>query len=265
MKKPITLKSLQDKLYDIFTAHSEQKDTEPANSDHIVELIEDAKHFPVSERVDVYKEAYFLRLEEALADDFASTKRLLGELKWKPLVREYFAQYPSVYASLTDVGRSFVTYLQSVQPPVEDIVIEMADLEWKIVESFYAPKDEEVDFSSFSLMESYGPEAIHLRLDPAVRLCQAEHIIVDIYQAETKPLTERTYALVYRRDGGVFVKPLSEFQYDLIHRLAHGESLGAVLEDLQGHMDSSDDILAIQKAVQELVQSDVFLKAELKN
>jgi hypothetical protein len=92
-----------------------------------------------ADRVQVYADMYFVRLRDALAEDFPALAGALGDERFATLVRRYVDEHPSDRPSLRDLGRHLPDFV--ARHP--DLLIgpwqaELAQLEWAMVEAFDA-------------------------------------------------------------------------------------------------------------------------------
>ncbi len=83
------------------------------------------------ERLDVYFQAYRLRLIEVLETDFAGLRSLVNEAEFTDLAIGYIEAHPSVHPSVRWFGELLPEFL-STQAPWRDrpVLGEMAQLEW---------------------------------------------------------------------------------------------------------------------------------------
>ena len=82
-------------------------------------------------RLGVYRNAYRLRMEGALEEDFPILAERLGAEGFSNLVRGFLKESGSVYSSLAELGKSFVPYLKENRG--------LASFEWAVVLSSLAP------------------------------------------------------------------------------------------------------------------------------
>lgn len=89
-------------------------------------------------RLSVYAEGYFQRILSSLEEDFPATVRLMGKEDFARLINDYLKVYPSNSFTLADVGRElsrFTAHERPDEPWLQDLI----DLEWQMIETFYAP------------------------------------------------------------------------------------------------------------------------------
>lgn len=94
---------------------------------------------PAAVRLGIYRDAYVLRIIEALDTDFPGLHALAGDDEWLTLTRAYIAAYPSMHFSLRMFGQHLATFLREAAPWQEHPVLaEMAEFEWAIAYAFDA-------------------------------------------------------------------------------------------------------------------------------
>lgn len=121
-------------------------------------------------RLNIYSNAYFACMEEALESDYEILKQLLGDDVFEEICLAYTHKYPSHYYSLRWFGQDFPEFL-GYQPDNGEHhwPAEMAQLEWNFVGAFDAADAEvatEVDATAIP------PEAwatLKLTFHPSVR------------------------------------------------------------------------------------------------
>jgi len=142
-------------------------DQKNALSAHVV----DAGNINAHERLEVYHEAYHLRLTEALTADFSTVEAILGETGFASAARDYIRQHPSQHASVRWFGRAFAEFIRHDQRwSLVAGVADAAALDWSISLSFDAADEEPLDLS---VMASIAPDSwAGMRFDfhPAMRL-----------------------------------------------------------------------------------------------
>lgn len=106
----------------------------------LVALVEPSHTMAPAQRVEVYADAYFLRLRDVLAEDFPSVARLLGDESFAGLVRRYLKAHPSTEPSVRHLGRALAEFIAS-QDDLPPWLGDLAALEWARVNAFDAPDD----------------------------------------------------------------------------------------------------------------------------
>lgn len=84
-------------------------------------------------RLQIYRELFYNNIEGLLATNFPVIRRLLGDLRWHRLVRDFYREHASRTPLFTEIGREFQRYLESRagagrgDPP---FLLELAHYEW---------------------------------------------------------------------------------------------------------------------------------------
>ena len=99
--------------------------------------INGSPEMPVPVRLEVYSEAYSLRLIEALGANFPQLQRLLGEASFAEVARRYITQYPSMHFSVRWFGDHLTTALRR-RFRGRPWLAELAQWEWAIAAAFDA-------------------------------------------------------------------------------------------------------------------------------
>lgn len=226
-----------------------------------------------SVRLDIYAEAYFLRLLESMKSDFSITAQILGDVSFQKLVSDYLKQHPSSSASLADVGRYFSkfagTYSDLKHVRFLEPVIEM---EWLFIESFYADDSEFLDSSLLVNMSDEDWETAKFILAPSVFLIESTWPLDLLSAMQTEDfdfaqLTEFKTPhgfLMSRKNGNVSLEPVAEAQFALIEKLKLGESLISSLEQVQVLFPDNDIGSEIMNWFNEWVSRGIISDLKLK-
>ena len=89
-----------------------------------------------AERLDVYRNAYFIRLEKALAHDFPVTTIVLGQKVFARIAADYVLAQPSSHPSLRQAGRDLPDWLRNRSGSA---VGDLAAIEWAVMQVFDGP------------------------------------------------------------------------------------------------------------------------------
>jgi len=107
--------------------------------DGIVPEIVSTEKLSNIERLAIYGNAYYSRLEEVLQGDFEAIHTLLGDEEFSLLCRRYTEACPSTYFSVRWFGKDMAKYLRSTEPySRHPYLYEMARFEWLFTDAFDA-------------------------------------------------------------------------------------------------------------------------------
>ena len=100
-----------------------------------VARIEPARGVSAETRLEIYSEAYRLRLRDALASTFPRLQNLLGVAEFDVLARRYIEEFPSHFASIRWFGDRLAESLRRWSAE-EPWLGELAEWEWALAAAF---------------------------------------------------------------------------------------------------------------------------------
>lgn len=152
------------------------------NQGSIEQKVIDAPQISVHERVEIYRQGYYLRLTDILEREFSVLKNVLGSPAFENLCRGYIGATPSTHFSVRNYGRDMVKYLSSL-PNIDPLHIELAEFEWAFGKVIDGPDGPQITVED---MANVPPEAwAELRLDlhPSLLLVSLRMNTPQIWQA----------------------------------------------------------------------------------
>ena len=145
-------------------------------------------------RLEVYAEAYRLRLAEVLPVHYPVLSAWVGEQEFDRLAISYIDSHPSRNYSVREFGDRLGEFLAETQPWCDrPVLAEMARFEWALAEVFDGADVEPLQHKD--LAEIPAPEwpSLHFSLHPCIRRLDCYWNTVSIWkavQAGDKPPTE---------------------------------------------------------------------------
>jgi hypothetical protein len=102
-------------------------------STEISEFVCDSPPIAIDKRVEIYQQAFEIRMIDSLKDDFASVLDKIGEFEFKKIAKKYIVQHPSRYASLAEFSKSFPDFIKNIS----EELFELASVDWIQIISYY--------------------------------------------------------------------------------------------------------------------------------
>jgi len=178
------------------------------DGDTSADLLRDVRRYGViaQQRIGVYRDAYFLRLAEALASNYPAIALYLGETEFNVLAQAYTTVYPSRDASIRWFGDRLDTFLRSQAPwPSNPVLHELARFEWALRHTVDAADAPALTFEALQALPPENWPELLLLLQPAVTLLHLDwntpafwRCLVD-QQPLPAPQAGAQHWLVYRR------------------------------------------------------------------
>jgi hypothetical protein len=150
----------------------------------IVDAIVDAPPLPAAERLDIYRNAYRVRLIDALDDTYPVLHALLGDEVFVALGEEFIAAHPSVHRSIRWYGRELAEFLSQRSPYAEQpLLAELALLEWTLAEVFDAADAESKPRAAFSAIDASAWSELQFEFHPSLRRLHLHWNTAAVWQA----------------------------------------------------------------------------------
>jgi hypothetical protein len=158
----------------------------------IAQAIVDAPPLPVAERLGIYRNAYRVRLIDALGDTYPVLHAVLGDEDFAALGAQFVAAHPSVHRSIRWYGAELAQFLERHPPFAEQpIFAELASLEWTLAEVFDAADAACVTRADLAAVDPAAWSTLELAFHPSLRRLQLCWNTVPVWRAmgreETPP------------------------------------------------------------------------------
>jgi hypothetical protein len=136
----------------------------------IADAIVDAPPLPVADRLGIYRNAYRVRLIEALDDTYPVLHGVLGDEVFAALGEEFVAAHPSVHRSIRWYGGELSGFLSRCPPYAEQpILAEVALLEWTLAEVFDAADADPTPRAALSAVDASAWSELQFGFHPSLR------------------------------------------------------------------------------------------------
>ncbi len=119
-------------------------------------------------RLRIYADAYRLRLQQVLAEDFPALRATMGVAAFDRLAARYLRDRPSRHPSVRWFGAGLADWLRETEQ--SDARVALARFEWAQGELFDAPDAVPSDATALQAMPASAWPSLRLTLVPAVRL-----------------------------------------------------------------------------------------------
>jgi hypothetical protein len=203
--------------------------------------IVDAPPLPKEARLAIYRNAYRVRLIEALDDMYPVSHKLLGDETFGSLAEMFVAAHPSVHRSIRWYGRELAEFLAGSPPFAEQpILAEIARFEWTLGEVFDSPDAAALDRDALERVAPGAWADLRFRFHPSLRRLQLEWNTVAVWQAvgddEQPPPPERlphpTPWLLWRQNLKNYFRSMDNIESGALGAALAGHSFGEICESL---------------------------------
>ena len=154
-------------------------------NDDIADLVIDQGSLDRYSRLDIYKNAYIVRLTKCIESDHPILAIYLGDELFEKLANGYVAEHPSIYISLRQYGDHLPDYLSQHEPfKSVPILTEIATFERMMMSAFDAADTDQR--ATVEQLQKIAPDdwpTIQLEFHPSVSVFEASWNSVEIWQA----------------------------------------------------------------------------------
>ncbi len=120
-------------------------------------------------RLGIYADAYWLRLLDALRDNYPAVNGLLGDEAFEALVKAYVAEHPSPYRSIRWFGDRLAAFLEREAPwKDQPVLADMARFEWALRAAFDAADADPLPLEAVAQIPPEAWPGMRLAFHPAV-------------------------------------------------------------------------------------------------
>lgn len=185
-------------------------------------------------RLEVYYQAYRLRLVEILQNDFTGVHALLGTDAFREMVLRYIAAHPSEHPSVRWFGRHLAEFLAFPPYAEHPELAEMAWFEWAWAHAFDAA---DLPAARPDVMAAVAPEAwagLRVTLHPSVQWLELNYNVPALFEAATRddeppPVVREANAvawILWRRDLIVHWRSLETDEAWALGAAKQGQTFG---------------------------------------
>jgi len=150
----------------------------------VTAAIVDAPPLGAADRLAIYRNAYQVRLIDALHETYPVLHGLLGDEVWVELGQAYVAAHPSVFRSIRWYGRGLAEFAAGCAPYCDaPILSEVALLEWTLSEVFDATDAPSLQRADLSAVEPSAWGSLTFRFHPSLRRLSFSWNTVAVWKA----------------------------------------------------------------------------------
>ena len=201
---------------------------------------ESARGLSSQDRLDIYHNAYRIRLIDVLLDTFEHTAVYLGDDWFHHLAAAYVQSQYSTYSNIGLYGREFPHFLAE-QLADDKEVSELALMDWKLRRAFDGADSAVMTHDDLQHLATAESGSIRLQPVPTLSISQQHFNTLDIWHAinhdQHPPVVERLLQpidiLIWRKGHSPHFRSLAKIESAAIACVCSGdtlEAIGAALE-----------------------------------
>jgi hypothetical protein len=183
-------------------------------------------------RIQVYSNAYYLRLRDVLREDFPTLATLLGIHRFDEVVAGYLEKFPSEQPSVRHLGRAMAEFLRR-RSDMQKCLADLAELEWARVEVFDAPDATCATIDDLVSVLADDWPALRFRAIPAMQILRVRYPVHQLWSGIGSldlTATETSLRVWRKSDFQVLHAPMDERESVALHKMISGETFAAICE-----------------------------------
>jgi len=237
------------------------------------QVIGRSKNLSAAERIGVYAGMYFGRLVDCLRNDYPVLLKTLGEDAFEDLAREFLIKYPSRSFTLNKLGAKMPAYILKTIPVKQHraFLFDVAQVERAIEEVFDALEEKALNMDSLLSIKPEKWLSMTLQVSQALRLFACKFPVNDFIEAAKSgdapeiPKRGKSWLAVYRNDYSVWRLNIEQWQFELLHALQQGETLGNAVEQAIQVMPETNEqsIASVQRWFELAAKRGWFVGAKI--
>ena len=213
--------------------------------------IVDAPPLAAKDRLAIYRNAYRVRLIDALQDTYPVLHGLLGDEMFMMLGEAYVASHPSLFRSIRWYGGELGQFMAQCPPYDEPILAEVAQLEWTLAEVFDARDAEPLGRAALSAVAPAAWGDLTFTFHPSLRRLEFMWNTAAVFKAmsadETppRPISSGTAVpwLLWRQNLQNYFRSMTAVEAAALDAALRGRGFAMICEDLSALL-SVDEIPA---------------------
>ena len=233
----------------------------------IVNAVNDTPAVPVATRLNIYSNAYRIRLADALAANMPRLKELLGEEQFGAVAGAYVDAHPSRFASIRWFGDRLAQVLAQSHPS-QPWLAELARWEWALAASFDATDASAVGVECLAAIAPGDWAELRLQFHPSVQYLELATNAQALFKAlseEQQPPQPAVLAspqpwLLWRQDLKTQYRSLDAAESAGLRVTLAGGTFGAMCEVLCEWHDADEVPLAAAGMLKRWIVEELLVR-----
>ena len=220
----------------------------------------------IADRVAIYANGFYSRLEEVLANDYTTLAAIIGEDKFSKICRNYVDIYPSSSDSLNFFGQNLSEYLTGSLPH-KPYLAEIAAFEWAEYQSLVARDTGLLCASDLQALPADQWPELKFELHPSCQMLIQRWNSLALIEAsrkgrsilKPKRLTTPQAVLVWRRQLEIRYSKLDPLELTMLNGIKCQKSFIEICEILRNVMPEGEVANYVAKELYAWLQEQLFV------
>lgn len=234
-------------------------------SSDMLQHVEPSQRCSAQKRLNVYFDAYRIRLLEILQLDFEKTHTLMGDEFFEKAFHAYLAAHPSTHFSVRYFGQHFPDFLKKTAPFSEHPVLsEMATFEWALSYTIDAADKPVLQHDTLAKLQPTEWPTLRFQFHPSVTSCFFEWdtpVLWRLIEEEEPPRSpekqEKPIRWVFWRKGlKSYYQSCNDVENKLFEAIAAHQDFSAICESLLDLLPEEEIPLKTAQILNQWIQEE---------
>jgi hypothetical protein len=224
------------------------------------EMAPSARGMRPLERLEIYREQFWLRHLSNLQEDYPTFRWVVGDATFEELVAAYLRAFPPRTWDLERLGEDLPSFAEGTAnlPP---LAVAAARLDWAFMESFAAPDAAPFDDAVLASAPEDAWPGARIAFHPSLRPLALSHPVHRLRQTiqrgepPERPAPETTHVVVWRdRDLHLKAVAIDAPAFELLTNLRAGVPLGLACERVANAGPEPSDVASLGQSISQWFQ-----------
>lgn len=222
----------------------------------------------IADRVAIYADGFYARLEEALMSDYSTLAAVMGENKFSQMSKDYTFAYPSYNYSLNNFGENLSQFLREALPyKKKTYLAEIAEFEWAEYQAIVARDANLLSVTDLqSLPLSQWPE-MKFYLHPSCKILVLHWNSLSLIKTSRsnkstptpKKLKTPQFILIWRRQLEVLYRKLESPELTMLNAIKQGAPFIDICERLSHQMPEDEVASYLVRELNKWIQENCLI------
>ena len=223
-------------------------------------------------RLEIYRDAYFLRLLETLEQDYAVLRAIMGEHEFNYLAYCYINAFPSQYRSMRWFGKNLLDFMQHTLPYSNQYsLVEIAQFEWLLTEVFDAKNSSHLPLETMAAIPPEKWPTLQFKLNPSIRQLNTGWNTIEIWEKfkenqtclPSKQLNAPQTWLIWRKKLDIQFYILSIDEAHMLDAITHGDNFGTICANLCEWIEEDKVAMHAAQLLKRFIIDELIIQIEL--
>jgi hypothetical protein len=224
------------------------------------EVARSARGMQPLERLEIYREQFWLRHESNLQEDYPTFSWVVGDALFREIVADYLRAFPPRTWNLERLGEDLPVFVEGTanHPP---LAVDAARLDWAFMEAFAAPDVAPFDDRVLANAPEDAWPGARIVFHPSLRALALSHPVHRLRQTiqagepSERPVPESTHVVVWRnRDLHLKAVAIEAPAFELLSHLRAGVPLGLACERVANAAREPSDVTSLGQSISQWFQ-----------